>query len=83
MGGHTLTTILQNGIKQKLKKKHLEFCKLYLGVNRKTSNLASRGELGRWPLIIPILESLRFTTRPARRRACKTKKHVMRDKRDE
>ena len=37
-------------------KAHLKFCKLYLGVNRKASNTASRGELGRFPLLIPILK---------------------------
>ena len=39
-------------------KGHLKFCKLYLGVNRKASNLACRGELGKFPLIIPILKKL-------------------------
>jgi hypothetical protein len=40
----------------KNEKTHLKFCKLYLGVNRKASNIASRGELGRLPLIIPIFK---------------------------
>lgn len=31
-------------------KVHLRFCKYYLGVNRKSSNIACRGELGRFPL---------------------------------
>ena len=35
---------------------HLKFCKLYLGVNRKSSNRASRGELGKFPLLIPIFK---------------------------
>ncbi|CAB4021132.1 Hypothetical predicted protein [Paramuricea clavata] len=39
-------------------KAHLKFCKLYLGVNRKASNLASRGELGRYPLQISILKRI-------------------------
>jgi hypothetical protein len=39
-----------------IEKTHLKFCKLYLGVNRKASNIASRGELGRLPLIIPIFK---------------------------
>ena len=29
---------------------------LYLGVNRKASNFASRGELGKFPLLISILK---------------------------
>jgi hypothetical protein len=33
---------------------HLKFCKMLLGVNRFTSNLASRAELGRFPLAIEI-----------------------------
>jgi exonuclease III len=33
---------------------HLKFCKMLLGVNRFTSNLASRAELGRFPLVIEI-----------------------------
>ncbi len=37
-------------------KAHLKFCKLYLGVNRKASNAASRGELGKFPLLFPIIK---------------------------
>ena len=37
-------------------KTHLKFCKLYLGVNRKASNAATRGELGKFPLLFPILK---------------------------
>ncbi len=37
-------------------KTHLKFCKLYLGVNRNASNIASRGELGKFPLLIPIFK---------------------------
>ena len=33
---------------------HLKFCKRYLEVNSKASNLACRAELGRLPLIVPI-----------------------------
>ncbi len=36
-------------------KAHLKFCKLYLGVNRKASNAASRGELRKFPLLLPII----------------------------
>ena len=37
-----------------IKKIHLKFCKRYLEVNNKASNIACRAELGRLPLIIPI-----------------------------
>jgi hypothetical protein len=36
----------------------LRFCKLYLGVGRKTTNIAGRGELGKFPLIINIYKRL-------------------------
>ena len=42
--------------KTEIEKKHLKFCKLYLGVNRKTSNIASRGVLGWLPVIISIFK---------------------------
>ena len=38
--------------KTQTEKTDLKFCKLYLGVNRKASNNGSRGELGKFPLII-------------------------------
>jgi hypothetical protein len=38
------------------RKAHLKFCKLYLGVNRKASNVASRGELGKFPILLPIIK---------------------------
>jgi hypothetical protein len=37
-------------------KNHLKYLKLYLGVNRKASNVASRGELGRFALLFPMLK---------------------------
>ena len=36
------------GINQVLKR-HLQFCKIYLGVNKKASNIACRAETGRFP----------------------------------
>ena len=39
-----------------IEKVHLQFCKRYLEVNNKASNLACRAELGRLPLIITINE---------------------------
>jgi hypothetical protein len=39
-------------------KAHLKFCKLYLGLHRKATNIASRGELGKFPLLIDIHKRL-------------------------
>ena len=39
-----------------IEKTHLKFCTLYLGVNKKASNFASRGELGKFPLLILMLK---------------------------
>jgi len=36
------------------KKTHLQFCKRYLEVHNKASNIACRAELGKSPLIIEI-----------------------------
>jgi hypothetical protein len=41
-----------------IEKTHLRFCKLYLGVGRKTTNIACRGEPGKFPLIINIYKRL-------------------------
>ena len=35
---------------------HLKFCKLYLGVNRKASNIGSRGKLGKFPLLVHTIK---------------------------
>ena len=37
-----------------IEKGHLQFCKRYLQVNNKASNIACRAELGRYPLIFDI-----------------------------
>jgi hypothetical protein len=37
---------------------NLRFCKLYLGVNRKASNMACRSELGKYPLLITIKKNI-------------------------
>ena len=39
-------------------KVHLRFCKLFLGLNRKASNYAVRGEMGRIPLQIVIIKQI-------------------------
>ena len=44
-------------------KTHLKFCKIYLGVGRKATNIACRGELGKFPLIVDIYKRL-FKYRP-------------------
>ena len=41
-----------------MEKIHLKFCKHYLEVNNKASNVACRAELGRLPLIIPINQKI-------------------------
>ena len=38
-------------------KTHLKFCKRYLEISNKASNVASRSELGRLPLIINIYKT--------------------------
>ena len=37
---------------------HLKFCKRYLEVNNKASNIACRAELGRLPLLIPSNQNI-------------------------
>ena len=50
--------ILRLGTVHKLKKTHLQFCKRYLEVNNKASNIACRAELRRFPLSITITQKL-------------------------
>ena len=50
--------ISKNGTKHNLKKVHLRYCKLFLGLNRKASNYAARGEMGRIPLQLTILKRI-------------------------
>jgi hypothetical protein len=33
---------------------HIQFCKLLVGVRKQTSNIATRAEIGRFPLIIEV-----------------------------
>jgi hypothetical protein len=52
---------ITNGTTQELtgtEKKHLKFCKLYLGVSRRASNTACRGELVKFPLLISIKKNI-------------------------
>ncbi|CAB4041225.1 Hypothetical predicted protein, partial [Paramuricea clavata] len=39
-----------------MEKVHLKFCKIYLAISRKASNIASRAELGKLPLIISVFK---------------------------
>ena len=41
-----------------IEKVNLRFCKLYLGVNKKASNVACRGELGKYPLLLTIKKNI-------------------------
>jgi len=41
-----------------IEKTHLQFCKRYLEVSNKASNMACRAELGRFPLIIAINQKI-------------------------
>ena len=43
-----------------LKKTHLKFFKCYLEISNKASNVASRSELGRLPLIINIYKNILY-----------------------
>ena len=45
-----------NWDKSPIEKVHLKFCKIYLAISRKASNIASRAELGKLPLIINIFK---------------------------
>ena len=40
--------------KSSFEKPHLQFCKIYLGVNKKVSNLVCRAEIGQFPVKIDI-----------------------------
>ena len=44
-----------------IEKSHLQFCKRYLEVNNKASNVACRAELGRFHLIIAINQKIMNT----------------------
>ena len=41
-----------------VKKTHLKFCKCYLEISNRASNVASRSELGRFPLIVNIYKNM-------------------------
>ena len=48
------------GTAPQLKKTHLQFCKRYLEVHNKASNIACRAELGKFPLIIGINKKILY-----------------------
>ena len=39
-------------------KTHLRFCKMFLGLNRRASNYASRGEMGNYPIQITVIKHI-------------------------
>ena len=41
-----------------IEKVNIRFCKLYLGVNKKASNVACLGELGKYPLLLTIKKNI-------------------------
>ena len=45
-----------------IEKTHLKFCKRYLEISNEALNVASRGELGRLPLIINIYKNILYNT---------------------
>ena len=50
--------ILRPGTANKIEKAHLQFCKRYLEVTKKASNITCRAELGRFPLNITINQNI-------------------------
>ena len=57
-GGCTLNRIKKKRDNSVIEKNHLKFCKRYLEVNNKASNLACSAERGRLPLIVPINQKI-------------------------
>ena len=51
-----MKTDFNNWDKSPIEKVHLKFCKIYLAISRKASNIASRAELGKLPLIINVFK---------------------------
>ena len=49
------TNLLSLAEKLPMEKIHLKFCKFILGVNRKTTNIAVRAELGRRPILLDLI----------------------------
>lgn len=47
--------LLSLGDKLPVEKVHLKFCKFLLGVNRRTTNIAVRAELGRRPILLDLI----------------------------
>ena len=48
----------QLGKRTRSKKTHVNFCKVFLGVNKRSPNAASRNELGRLPLKLQITQNI-------------------------
>ena len=58
MWGAYIKNDFNNWDNSQIEKTHLRFCKLYLGVGRKTTNIACRCEQGKFPLIINIYKRI-------------------------
>ena len=60
-GVFMINVITTAGVKDMIEKTHIFFCKMCLGVNKRSPNAASRNELGRLPLKLQIsLNILKF-----------------------
>ena len=65
--GDLQNQILSRGTAPQLKKTHLQFCKRYLEVHNKASNIARRAALGKFPLIIDINKKILLLKLPPRK----------------
>ena len=52
--GASVKSVFKSWDSSAIEKTHLQFCKRYLEVHNKASNIACRAELGKFPLIIDI-----------------------------
>ena len=48
--------------KSRIEKAHFQFCKRYLEIQNKASNIVSRVELGKYPMIVDINEKIQLLT---------------------
>ena len=65
--GDLRNQILSRDTAPQLKKTQLQFCKRYLEVHNKASNIACRAELGKFPLIIDINKKILLLKLPPRK----------------
>ena len=72
---HSLDDLLRN-VRDKMEKFHIRICKNTLGVARRTTDIACRSELGRYPIIINIICNTYSYLAPHRGRARYCNAHV-------